>query len=194
MNEELINEIKSTLPWLIVAAIAVGGYYGVKNHLAAKKAAASQALVSASALPEAEEAVSAHGSSAAGGALKIRLAKRYFDDGRYDEALGIYDELVKSAPDGFADIPAVGRAQCLEAQGKFAEARDAFAAFAEANPTNYLTLTARLGVFRTTALAGDAAKALEGLAALKGEVGDDEVAKARVESLEDVVRRLPKKE
>ena len=35
---------KSTVIWLLVAAIAVGGWYGWKNHKAAVKAAAQQKL------------------------------------------------------------------------------------------------------------------------------------------------------
>ena len=192
MNEELLKEIKGLLPWVIVAAIAVGGYYGVKNHIAAKKIAASEAVVNAYTAEELEEAVSKFGTTASGGALKLRLAKKYFDAGRYREALDQYDALVKDAPDGFADIPVVGRAQALEALGKFAEAQKAFDDFVAANPNNYLTLTAQLGAARSLAEGGDAKAALNRLAALKAST-TDELAKARIETTEDCIRRMAKK-
>ncbi len=192
MNEELLKEIKGLLPWVIVAAIAVGGYYGVKNHVAAKKIAASEAVVNAYTAEELEEAVAKFGTTASGGALKLRLAKKYFDAGRYQEALDQYEALAKDAPDGFADIPVVGRAQALEGLGKFAEAQKAFEEFAAANPNNYLTLTAQLGAARTLAEGGDAKTALDRLAALKAS-STDELAKARIETTEDCIRRMAKK-
>ncbi len=192
MNEEILKEIKGLLPWVIVAAIAVGGYYGVKNHIAAKRVAASEAVVNAYTAEELEEAVAKFGTTASGGALKLRLAKKYFDAGRYQEALDQYDALVKDAPDGFADIPVVGRAQALEGLGKFAEAQKAFDDFVAANPNNYLTLTAQLGAARTLAEGGDAKAALDRLATLKAST-TDELAKARIETTEDCIRRWTKK-
>ena len=184
---------KSTVIWLLVAAIAVGGYYGWKNHRASVKAAAADALVSAYTTEELEDAVSKFSGSATEGALKIRLAKSYFDAGRYDEALAQYEALDGKAPDGFADIPAVGKAQCLEAQGKFAEAQKAFEAFAEANPKSCLKLTAQLGAVRCLAQAGDKKSALARVEALKAEVKGDEISKARVEATESLVKRYEKK-
>ena len=184
---------KSTVIWLLVAAIAVGGYYGWKNHRASVKAAAADALVSAYTTEELEDAVSKFSGSATEGALKIRLAKSYFDAGRYDEALAQYEALDGKAPDGFADIPAVGKAQCLEAQGKFAEAQKAFEAFAEANPKSCLKLTAQLGAVRCLAQAGDKKGALARVETLKAEVKGDEISKARVEATESLVKRYEKK-
>ena len=189
MNEEIMQEIKSTIPWLIVAALAVGGYYGVKNYRENRKVESSAALVTSFTTDEFQDAVAKFGSTDAGGALKLRLAKKLYDDGRYEEALDKYEELAKNVPDGFADIPAVGKAQCLEAQGKYTEALDAYQAFAEANAASPLALTAKLGAARVTCLCGDKAKALEQLKALKESVKDDDLAKARVEAIEDTVKR-----
>ena len=184
---------KSTVIWLLVAAIAVGGWYGWKNHRAAVKAAASDALVNAYTTEEIEDAVAKFSGSATEGALKLRLAKSYFDAGRYEESLAQYEALVGNAPDGFADIPAVGKAQCLEALGKFDEAAKAFDAFAEASPKNYLTLTAQLGAARCFVQSGDKAKALARIDALKAVNKDDELAKARIEAAEQVIKRFAKK-
>ena len=181
---------KSTVIWLLVAAIAVGGWYGWKNHKAAVKAAASDALVSAYTTEEIEDAVAQFSGSAAEGALKLRLAKSYYDAGRYEEALAQYETLIGNAPDGFADIPVVGKAQCLEALGKFDEAAKAFDAFAEANPKNYLALTAQLGAARCFVQADDKKKALARIDALKAANKDDELSKARIEATEGVIKRF----
>ena len=184
---------KSTVIWLLVAAIAVGGWYGWKNHKAAVKAAASSALVNAYTTEEIEDAVSKFSGSATGGALKLRLAKNYFDAGRYEEALAQYESLIGNAPDGFADIPAVGKAQCLEALGRFEEAAKEFDAFAEASPKNYLTLTAQLGAARCFAQSGDKAKALARIEALKQANKEDGIEKARIEATETAIKRFEKK-
>lgn len=184
---------KSTVIWLLVAAVAVGGWYGWKNHKAAVKAASSEALVNAYTTEEIEDAVSKFSGSAAAGALKLRLAKSYFDAGRYDEALAQYESLDGKAPEGFADIPVVGKAQCLEALGKFAEAQKAFDAFAEANPKNYLTLTAQLGAARCLAQAGDKKAALARIESLKAANKEDGIEKARIEAAESAIKRFEKK-
>ena len=189
MNEELMQEIKSTLPWFIVAAVAVGGYYGVKNYLENRRITSSAALVESVTTDDFEGAVQKFGSTDAGGALNLRLAKKYYDDARYEEAIEIYDKLAANAPCGYADIPAVGKAQCLEAQGKYAEALSLYEKFAEDNAKSYLALTAKLGAVRTIALGGDKVKALAKLAELKESVKNDAMAKARVEAAEDTVKR-----
>jgi predicted negative regulator of RcsB-dependent stress response len=184
---------KQLVVYLTVAAIAVGGWYWWKNHTAAVKAAAQDALVSAYTTEELEDCVSKFAGSATEGALKLRLAKSYYDAGRYEEALAQYEALVGNAPDGFADIPEVGKAQCLEALGKFDEAAKAFDAFAEANPKSYLKLTAQLGAARSFAQAGDKKKALARLDALKAAVKDDALSSARVEATQTAVKRYEKK-
>ena len=185
---------KSTVLWIVVAALAVGGFYGWKGHRAATKAAASDAVVNAYTTEEIEDAVAKFGGTDAGGALKLRLAKNYFDNGRYDEALAKYEELDGKAPDGFADVPAVGKAQCLEAKGQYAEAQAAFDAFVQATPNGYLTLTAQLGAARCLAQQGKKDEALKRLAAMKDALKDDDmIAKARVETTEKLVKRYEKK-
>ena len=184
---------KQTVIWVAVAAIAVAGWYGWKNHRAARLEAASDALVSAYTTEELEESVSKFSGMAAQGPIKIRLAKSYYDAGRYEEAMTVYDELAAKPVDGFEDIPVVGKAQCLEALGKFAEAAAAFDAFAEASPKSFLALTAQLGAARSIAQSGDKAKALERIAALKEANKGDDLAKARVEATESVIKRYEPK-
>lgn len=190
LADDFVREVKATVPWLLAAAVAVACFYGVKNYRAARKAAASEAFVSAYTTEELEEAVSKFGGSDAGGALKLRLAKKYFDGARYQEAMDIYASVSgENAPDGFADIPEIGKAQCLEAMGGYADALAAYEAFAEANPDSYLALSARLGSARVLAQLGEKDKALARLAEIKASVKGDSVSEARVDAVEDCVRR-----
>ena len=196
MNEELeqlIQEVKSILPWLLAAGIVVAGYHGVRKYMADKRAAAAEAVSNAYTTEELEDAAAKFKGSKTEGVLRLRLAKSYFDSANYDSALEIYESLEGKAPDGFEGVPAVGKAQCLEALGKFDEARAAFDAFAEANEKSFLALTAKLGSARCIAQAGDRAKAIETLEALKSSVGDDELSKSRVESTLQIVKRYEKR-
>ena len=184
---------KQTVMYVLVAAILVFGWQGWKHHKAAVKNAAAESLASTYTTEEIEEAVSKCGGSATGGALKLRLAKSYYDAGRYEEAMAQYEALVGKAPDGFADIPAVGKPQCLEALGKYAEAQAAFDAFVEANANSYLKLTAQLGAARAVCQAGDKKAALARIETLKAAYKDDEISKVRVEATETAIKRYEKK-
>lgn len=178
---------------LLVFLVAFGGWKYYKLHTAQVKAAASDALVSAFTTEELEDAVAKFGDKDAGGALKIRLAKSYFDGARYEEALAQYESLVGNAPDGFADVPVVGKAQCLEALGKYDEAGKAFDAFAAENAKSPFALTAQLGAVRCICRGGDKTKALARLDALKSANKADELAKMRIEATESLVKRFVQK-
>ena len=196
MNEELeqfIQEVKSILPWLLAAGIVVAGYHGVRKYVRDRRAAAAESVSSAYTTEELEDAAAKFKGSKAEGVLRLRLAKSYFDSANYDSALEIYESLDGKAPDGFADVVAVGKAQCLEGLGRFDEAQKAFDAFTEANEKSFLALTAKLGSARCVAQAGNRDKAIEDLEALKGSVGDDELSKARVESTLEIVKRYEKR-
>ena len=164
MNEELeqfIQEVKSILPWLLAAGIVVAGYHGVRKYVRDRRAAAAESVSSAYTTEELEDAAAKFKGSKAEGVLRLRLAKSYFDSANYDSALEIYESLDGKAPDGFADVVAVGKAQCLEGLGRFDEAQKAFDAFAEANEKSFLALTAKLGSARCVAQAGNRDKAIE---------------------------------
>ena len=184
---------KQTVIWLSVAAVAIAGWHGWKSYRANRLEAASGALVNAYTTEEMEDAASKFSGMAAQGPIKIRLAKSYYDAGRFEEAMAVYDELAAKPVDGFEDIPVVGKAQCLEALGRFDEALAAFDAFAEAKPESYLALTARLGAARCIAESGDKAKALERIDALKASAKDDEVSTARIEATATAIKRFEKK-
>ena len=185
---------KSTVAIVVAAAVVVIGWQGWKYHNKSADDAAAKSLVEAFAPDELEEGVAKFGSRAPGGLMKVKLAKAYFQAERYEEALAIYEELEKAPPVGFEDVPAVGKAQCLEALEKYDEALQAFESFASSHEKSFLRLTAQIGAARCVCEKGDKAKALEMIAALKKEVGSDEISKARVESAEDLVKRYVKRE
>ena len=190
MNDEILSEIKSMIPYVLVAVLAVGGYYGFKQYRENQRRAQSQAFANAQTTDDLEAAAAQFGERQVGPALKLKLAKSYYDESRYEEALSLYDELAAKAPDGFADVPVVGRAQCLEALTRYDEALSAYRDFAAANPSNYLALTAKLGAVRVTALKGDRTAATNELAALQAEFEGDQLARLQVNQLEDLIKRM----
>ena len=133
-----VKEGKSTVAMLLVAALVVAGFYAGRNWLRGRDAGANQALVNAYAVDELETAVADYGSTKVGPALRLRLAKAYYDAARYEDALAVYDALVAKAGDNaaFADIAVVGRAYALEGQEKFKEAGAAIGALAEAHTSS----------------------------------------------------------
>lgn len=189
-----VKEGKSTLTMLLVVAIAVMGFYAWKNYQKRNAAAANQVLVNAISTEDLESAVKDYGSTKVGPALRLRLAKAYYDEAiddsaKYEKALEVYDELVKSSDNAaFADVAVVGRAYSLEGLEKYDEAQKAFEGFAQTSTNSYLLLTAQLGAARCKMLGGKKDEALKDLEALKAET-KDEMAKARIDSLIDVVKR-----
>lgn len=174
-----VKEGRSTLTLLLVGGICVAGWYAFKNWQASRTAQANAALVNSFTADELEEAVAKFGSSATGPALKLRLAKSYFDAERYEEAEKIYADYTAAADkdDAFVPLAALGRAYALEGAGKYDEASAAYAALAGDTNTP-VHATAELGVARCMALKGDKTGALKKLEAM-----DDPRAKNLIETV-----------
>lgn len=206
-----VKEGRSTAIMVAVAGLAVAAFYGTRNWMKGRDAAASAALVkmaSPNSMPggaglvdEQEEAVATYGSTKAGPKMKIVLAKSYFDAERYEDALKVYDELVKDAGKNqdMADIAAVGRAQALEGiasqdesedgrKAKYKAASEAFADYVATHEKSYLLLDAKLGAARCKALSGDKDGATADFAALT-ENAKDEAEKSHIKRVEDAVKR-----
>jgi len=185
-----VKEGRSTVMMLAVAGLAVAAFYGIRGWLRGREASANAALVRMSApsgmggeglVETQEEAVNSYGSTKVGDKMRVVLAKGYYDDERFEDALKVYDEIIKAGNKDrdVADMAIVGRAFALEGvasreegkdaqAAKYKEAAEAFAAYAndEANADSYLLLDAKLGAARCKALAGDkdgAAKDFEAL-------------------------------
>ena len=189
-----VKEGKSTLMMLVLVGIGVAGFYGVRNWLNTRNAAANQALVNAYNVEELETAVRDYGSTKAGTALRLRLAKAYYDAARYEESLKVYDELAAKAGKSaaFDDIAVLGRAHALEGLTKYADAEKIFADYAKANTNSYLILDAQLSAARCKALQGNKDAAVKELEALKTAT-KDEIAKNRIERMTDAIKRYDPK-
>ena len=142
------------------------------------------------ALAELEAAVNKYGGSKTGNAIRLNLAKAYYNLGRFQDAVATYDQcLAKGAPVGFEDIALVGKACSLEGAEKYDEALAAFRDFQKDNPKSYLIRQAQFGEARVLALQGkkdEAKKLLENLKAK--ETGNEDAEKA-INNLISVIDR-----
>ena len=212
-----VKEGRSTVMMLAVAGLAVAAFYGIRGWLRGREASANAALVRMSApsgmggeglVETQEEAVNSYGSTKVGDKMRVVLAKGYYDDERFEEALKVYDEIIKAGNKDrdVADMAIVGRAFALEGvasreegkdaqAAKYKEAAEAFAAYAgdEANADSYLILDAKLGAARCKALAGDKDGAAKDFEALEKDA-KDEAVKARIKRVADAVKRYKPRE
>ena len=186
-----VKEGKSTLVMLLVVALGVAGFYGVRSYLRGRNAVIAQTLQQANTPEELATAVSDYGSSSAGVGLKLRLAKSHYDADHFQDALDVYEAVLKDAgkDDPFHDIAELGRAFSLEGLKKYAEASEAFSAYAsdEAKSHDGFRLTAKLGVARCKAQQGDVAGAEADLNALK-DAATDEQQKSRIEGMLNLLK------
>lgn len=180
---------KKILLVLVVLVAAWGAFRYWKSSRAQTQAAASQALTSAWTTQELEDAVAKYGTQKSGPALKLRLAKSYFDEARYEEALQQYDALCAAPLDGFEAIPVLGRAHALEALGRFEEAEAAFGDFVATHEDDPLALTATLGLARTRAERGRKDDALKLLSEAATRFASDGMATMRIENTKKLIER-----
>ena len=153
-------------------ALSVAVNTALQTQIDAKSAAAVQSI------EDLKTAVATSADQKCAPALKLMLAAATFarkEAGDVEGALEIYDGMIASGetPSVYAEIPVVGRAQCLEALGRFDEARKAFDDFAASNTNSYLRLTAQLGSARCLAQSGDRDGAVKALEELKKDAGVD---------------------
>lgn len=181
-----VKEGKSTLVMLLVIALGFFGFLGIRNYLHGRNAAAGQAIQQSNTLDELNTAVSEYGSSSAGVGLKLRLAKTHFDSDHFQDALDLYEAVLKDMDkdDPFRDIAELGRAFSLEGLKKYAEASEAYAAYAsdEAKSHDGFRLTAKFGMARCKAQQGDVAGAEADLKTLK-EATAAEDEKSRIDTM-----------
>lgn len=184
---------KITLIAVVVIAAVGGGFLYVHNKKKLDAQAASVLDNAGANVYQLEEAVGKYGNTKPAGVLKLRLAKEYFDAEKYELALEQYESLIADTPDGFDGIPEYGKAHCLEAMEKYAEAAKVFDELVNKNPDGYLALSARIGSARAVACGGDRKTALERLEELKKSVkAEGDVA--LVESAIDFVKRFEKRD
>lgn len=174
---------------LTTAAILLAGAWAFKEYRQQRISKANAELLQASSLEDLETAVAKYGSTKAGNATRLRLAKAYFDAANYEEALNTYNTcLKKGAPAGFAEIATLGRAQALEGLNQLDEALAAYEAFDKESAGHFLQPQAKMGIARIYALQGkkdEAKKLLENLKAQKTGNATWEMAIANLEGVVD---------
>ncbi len=183
---------KQTVSIVAAVGVAVLAWYGFKNWREGRRIAAGDAVISSEGISDLEEAVSNYGSADAGAALKLRLAKSYYDASNYQGALDLYSELVGKASAAFVEIPLLGKAESLETLERFSDALAAYDEFIAQYPDSAFALSAKIGAVRSLAQDGKKEEAQKRLAEIKESVKGDEAAVARVEDAEDLVRRWRK--
>ncbi|MBQ9431741.1 MAG: tetratricopeptide repeat protein [Kiritimatiellae bacterium] len=173
---------------VVALAAAVAGFRYYRQQ---KITNANIELRQANTLEELEAAVAKNGGTKAGNGIRLRLAKAYYDAGKYQEALDTYKECIsKGVPDGFAEIAELGVAFSLEGLNKTDDAMAAYRAFekAHAEPRHYLMNQASMGVARMLTVQGkrdEAKKVLENLKAAETGNAGIEMAITKLEGLVD---------
>ena len=137
---------------VIIAFVAASFFVNRRN---AKAEAASAAILTSDTVEALELAADQYGSAKAGPVIKAKLAKAYYDAGRYDDALKLYESLRKSSNAEVAAIAKIGAAEALEAKGDAAAAQTEYDAFLADNSGSWLATEAKIGKARCLALAGD---------------------------------------
>jgi predicted negative regulator of RcsB-dependent stress response len=175
---------------LITTAILLGGAFAFVQYRSAKTANANKEMLQATSLEELESVVAKYGSTKAGNAARIRLAKAYFDASNYEEALNVYDTcLRKGAPSGFAEIVDLGRAHALEALSRLDEALAVYETFNKASSDHFLHPQAQMGIARIYTLQGKKDEAKKLLETLKAQKTSSATWEMAIANLEGVVNR-----
>lgn len=146
---------------LFIVMIAGGGIVMYRQHRVAQDAKASEQLAAPSdSLDTLEAAVAQCGSTPAGTALKLKLAKAYYDAGKYEEALGTYETFIKKNPrHPFVDVARVGSGFALAALNRTDDALKLFRDFQQAHPDHYLAPQVAIGEAACLTMQGKKAEA-----------------------------------
>ncbi len=174
----------------VVLALVVGGsVIGYRTYTAKRSAAINRELMAANGIEELEDAVAKYGSSKPGNAIRMRLAKAYFDAERYNDALETYETCIaRKPPRSLEDVALIGRAYTLEALNQLDDANKAYQEIA-ANSTSFAAAQATMGMARIQTLKGDKESAKNTLENLKATLDADntqlEMAIAHLEGVVD---------
>lgn len=152
-----------TVATLALGAIVGLAVYSAINWHKGRLAQASEQITVAQGIDEIEAANERFGSTGAGNLLQIRLARAYYDAGRFEDALAAYNAFVKeNGSHSFVPLAQLGAAATQEAMADYATAQASYTQLLESGPT-YLRAEAKLGLIRALYLAGEKVKANEQL-------------------------------
>lgn len=179
------SQFLMTVCIVIIACVAASFF---ARRRVARAEAASAAIVSSESVESLELAAEQYGSAKVGPVIKVKLAKAYYDAGRYDDALEQYKALEKSSIADVAAIAKIGIAESLEAKKESMEAYKAYEAFLAGNADSWLAPEATMGKARCLAIVGEkdaAQKILEDLAVAKRGTDWEEAANALAKTIKN---------
>jgi predicted negative regulator of RcsB-dependent stress response len=173
-----------------IVIILVGSVMGGKYYYKSSIAVANKELLKANTTEELESLVNNYSRWQVGNTARLRLAKSYYDTGKYEDALAMYDICVsKGKPSGFVEVAVMGRAICFEALNRLDEATTAYTEFIKANPTHFLVMQAQMGQARVLTLQGKKEEAKKLLETLKAEKNSAPMAEMAIAQLQGVIAR-----
>ncbi|MEI7945170.1 MAG: tetratricopeptide repeat protein [bacterium] len=176
-----------------IVVILVGSVMGGKYYYKSSIAAANKELLKANTTEELESLVNHYSNWKVGHTARLRLAKNYYDTGKYEDALAMYDICVsKGKPSGFVEVAVMGRAMCFEALAtdkRLEEAMAAYTGFEKANPTHFLVMQAQMGQARVLTLQGKKDEAKKLLETLKAGKNSAPMAEMAIAQLQGVIAR-----
>lgn len=150
---------------LCVIVLAYCGWRYYHGSQERKALAAGRALFAPGSTASLQTIAAEYGSTAAGRYVNLILAKKFYDEGRYDEAIEAYRDFAKSnRKSPFLYIAQLGEAFSNEALDKADEAMAAYDAYlAKAAPDHFMRAEAEMGRARCMMLKGDKQAALDAL-------------------------------
>jgi tetratricopeptide (TPR) repeat protein len=171
----------AALIMIVVGVLLVSAVAAYFSHGHQKAAQASAQLLAPPTIETLEKAVTDYGSTPAGIAAKLKLAKAYCDAAQYDQSLKAYEEFIKKhSAYPFADVARVGKGFALCGLNRMPEALEIFRTFRSQNPQHYLTPQAYLGEAACLTMQGNKSAAtalLQELRAANRESAWENVAK-----------------
>jgi len=147
---EFLTFVKKYLPsmlWAgVLALVVVLGVRFYKYRVRTGNETVLQQLYAVAQIADLEKTAKRYPSAPAAPLLLLRIAKSYYVAGNNAMALSKYDEFLARFPNHIMSGTAeMGRAQCLEAMGRYDEAMQRYASFLGTSTNHYLAVHAVLG-------------------------------------------------
>lgn len=153
---------------IVVVLIAFTAFFSYKRHVASKNSQASAAIAEADTIDGLESLNSQYGRTAAGQAIRFKLAKAYLDADNFDGARDAFQAIArKGGP--LSKFAKLGVAAANEGARKFDEA---IADYEKLAADESIAVQAKFGLARCMAAKGDKQKAVELLDAVAADKPD----------------------
>lgn len=180
---------KDFLLQVAIVVVVIIAAFTFKNYRASRADAASAAFLSANDVAGLEEVNGKFGGSKYGPLIRLRLARAYYDDEKFDLASEAFKAFLKeNKKHALVNEARLGLATSLEAEGKFDEALTAYEAVS-GDAGNPMWVQAQFGKARAIALNGDKIAAAKYLDDLLPQLKDPEAADI-IQGQKDLIARF----